>query len=97
MPSTLSSPACTFLYRGMVHSIIPNTTAASSGITAANTSAAFQSTVKAITMAPNTTKGDRSSRRSVRFTPFCTWFTSLVIRVMRVAPPTRSISVKLRL
>ena len=43
-------------------------------------------------IAPNTTNGERSSRRSVRFTPFCIWFISLVILVMRVEVPTWSIS-----
>ena len=28
--------------------------------------------VNAMTMAPNTTNGERSSSRSARFTPFCT-------------------------
>ena len=45
-------------------------------------------------MAPNTTKGDRSSRRRVMFTPFCTWLMSLVMRVMREAEEKRSMSAK---
>ena len=45
-----------------------------------------------IPKAPNTTKGDRSSRRRARFTPFCSWFTSLVMRVIMVAEPRVSIS-----
>ena len=92
-PSTLSRPACTCLYRGMVHSITPNTTTASRGMATTNTSAAGTSMVKAITMAPNTTKGERSSSRRARFRPFCTWLMSLVMRVIRVEVPTVSISV----
>ena len=71
-PSTPSSPPCTFLYSGVQVSKIANTTANNIGIATTNTSAAFASTVKAITIAPNTTKGDRSSSRSARFTPVCT-------------------------
>ena len=78
----------------MVSAIIPNTTRHRSGMAAAKISAAFQSMVKAITMAPNTTKGLRSSRRRVMLMPFCTWFTSLVMRVMRVAEPTLSCAEK---
>ena len=91
--STRSSPAWTCLYRGMVHSITPKTTAASRGMATTNTNAAFQSMVKAMTMAPNTTKGERSSSRRARFMPFCTWLMSLVMRVMSVAVPAVSSSV----
>ena len=42
------------------------------GIPTTNTSAAFTSMVNAMTMAPITTNGERSSKRRVRFTPFCT-------------------------
>lgn len=56
------------------------------------TSAAFVSMVKAMIMAPKTTKGLRSSSRRVRLTPFCTWFASLVMRVMRVEVPASSSS-----
>ena len=52
-----------------------------------------QSTVKAITIAPSTTKGERKSRRSVMFTPVCTWFMSVVMRLMSVAVPRVSSSV----
>ena len=52
--------------------MIAKTTANSAGIVTTKTSAAFASTVKAMTIAPNTTNGDRSSSRSVRFRPFCT-------------------------
>ena len=64
--------ACTFLYNGIHASITPNTTTASAGIPTTNTSAAFTSMVNAMTMAPITTNGERSSKRRVRFTPFCT-------------------------
>lgn len=71
-PSTLSSPACTFLNRGIVHIIMPNTTTESAGIVTTKINAAFTSMVKAITMAPNTIKGERRNRRSTIFTPLCT-------------------------
>ena len=44
-------------------------------------------------IAPKTTNGERSSRRSVRFTPVCTWLTSLVMRVTSVEVVSVSISV----
>ena len=47
-------------------------------------------------LAPNTTKGDRSSRRRVRFTPLCAWLISEVIRVISVGVPKRSNSFQLR-
>ena len=90
MPSTLSSSCCTFLYSGMLTSMMPNTTTDSTGMAAANHSAARLSTVKAMIIAPNTTKGERSSRRSARFRPVCTWFISEVMRVMMVEVPTVS-------
>ena len=65
----------------------------SRGIITTNTSAARAFTVNAMIMAPNTTKGERRSRRSVRLTPFCTWFISLVIRVIIADVPSVSISV----
>ena len=43
-----------------------------------------------------TIKGDRSKSRSVMFRPFCTWLTSLVMRVTSVGVPIRSSSVWLR-
>ncbi len=55
-------------------------------------SAALTSTEKAMTMAPRTTKGERRNRRRNILIPFCTWFTSLVIRLMRVEVPIVSIS-----
>ncbi len=57
---------------------------------AANTRAARRSMVKARIRLPNTMKGERRKSRSAMFTPFCTWFTSLVMRVMRVEVPTPS-------
>ena len=90
MPSTLSSSCCTFLYSGMLMSMMPNTTTDSTGMAAANHSAARLSTVKAMSIAPNTTKGERSSRRSARFRPVCTWFISEGMRVMMVEVPTVS-------
>ena len=75
---------------------MPNTITHSTGIVTAKTIAALTSTVKAMIMAPNTTKGDRSSRRSVILIPFCTWLISLVILVIRVEVPMVSISVKER-
>ena len=47
-----------------------NTTKNNTGITAAKTSAALLSTVKAIIIAPKTIKGDRKRSLSVRLTPF---------------------------
>ena len=82
---------------GRQASIIANITTASSGIATANTSAAFASTVKAMIAAPSTIKGERSSRRRVRFMPICTWFASLVMRVMRVEAPMTSVWAKERL
>ena len=79
----------------MDQSISPNTTTDSSGMVTTNTSAALTSMVKAITIAPNTTNGERSSRRSARFTPDCTWLMSLVMRVMRVLTPSLSCCAKL--
>ena len=67
--------------------MMPNTTMDSSGIVTTNTSAALTSMVNAITIAPNTTKGERSSSRSARFRPDCTWLMSLVMRVIRVSTP----------
>ena len=49
--------------------MMPNTATASSGITTTNTSAAFTSSVKAMIIAPNTTKGERSSSRSTKLSP----------------------------
>ena len=51
------------------------------------------SMVNAITIAPKTTNGERSSRRRHMFTPVCTWLMSLFMRVMSVEVPTVSSSV----
>ena len=96
-PSTESSPACTFLYIGMVIIIIPNTTTDSRGMVTTKINAAFTSMVKAMTMAPNTINGERRKSRSTILTPFCTWLTSEVMRVIMVEVPRVSISVKERL
>ena len=74
----------------MVRSMMPNTTTDRMGMATTNTSAAFASTKNAMIMAPNTTKGERSNSRRARFMPVCTWFISLVIRVIRVDEPTLS-------
>ena len=74
----------------------PKTTTLSSGIATTKMRAARKLTVKAMIMAPSTTKGLRRNRRRKRFNPLCTWLTSLVIRVMRVLVPMVSISEKLR-
>ena len=92
----MSSFCCTFLYMGMLQSMMPKTTMLSSGIVTTKTIAACQSIVKAMTIAPKTTNGERSSRRSARFTPDCTWLMSLVMRVMSVPVPCWSCWVKLR-
>ena len=72
IPRILSSPDCTFLYIGLVASMIPNTISASTGIAATNTSAAFTSIVNAIIIAPNTINGERRNSRSTMLIPFCT-------------------------
>ena len=73
-------------------SMMANTTAKSAGIATAKMSADLVSMVKAIIIAPKTTIGERSSSRSVRLRPVCTWFMSLVMRVTSVAVPSRSSS-----
>ena len=93
IPRILSSPDCTFLYIGLVASMIPNTISASTGIAATNTSAAFTSIVNAIIIAPNTINGERRNSRSTMLIPFCTWLISLVILVTSVDVPSVSISV----
>ena len=77
----------------MVTSMIEKTIAQSTAMTAAKMSAQRTSIVKAITIAPKTTNGERSSRRRHMFTPDCTWLTSLVMRVMSVDVPSVSSSV----
>ena len=46
--------------------------------------------------APKTMKGLRKKSLRNMLRPFCTWFTSLVMRVMRVEPPMVSTSEKPR-
>ena len=78
-------------------SMMPNTMTDKSGITTTKISAAFTSTVNAMTIAPNTMNGERRNRRSTRFTPDCAWLISLVILVISVELPTVSISVNVKL
>ena len=94
LKSTLSSCFCTFLYNGMLASRMAKTTIRSAGMVTAKGRAARKSTVKAMTMAPITTKGERRNRRRNILIPFCTWLTSLVIRLIRVEVPMESISGK---
>lgn len=77
--------------------MIPKMTTESTGIAATKMSAAWTLMVNAIIIAPKTTNGERSSRRSVRLTPFWIWFISLVILVMSVEVPIWSISDQERL
>ena len=69
-------------------------TAISTAITAAKISATRVSMVKAMTIAPNTTKGERSISLSAMFTPVWAWLTSLVMRVIIADVPSRSTSEK---
>ena len=80
----------------MVINRIANTTTASAGITMTKGIAAFASTVNAITIAPNTTNGERRNRRRNMLIPFCTWLMSFVIRLIKVEVPRVSISLKER-
>ena len=68
------------------------TTANSTGMVTAKGEAARRLTVKAMIMAPSTTKGERRNRRRNMLNPFCTWLTSLVIRLISVEVPMASIS-----
>ena len=65
------------------------------GIASAKMRADGASIVKAMIIAPKTMNGERSSRRSVRLRPVCTWFMSLVMRVIIVDAPSSSSCVKL--
>ena len=76
----------------MLINMMPNTTTDSTGMTTTKIRAAFTSMVKAMAMAPNTMKGDLKKRRKNKLTPDCTWFASLVIRVINVAVPALSSS-----
>ena len=69
IPSTRSSCDCTFLYSGMLESIMPNTTTDRSGIVITKIMAALKSIVNAIIIEPNTMNGERMNRRSTRFVP----------------------------
>ena len=73
---------------GRVAAMMPNTTTDKSGMVTTKIQAARAFTVNAMTIAPATTKGLRRNSRRKRFRPFCTWFTSLVIRVIRVLAPS---------
>ena len=73
--------------------MMANTTINSRIVVQTNIMAEGTSSLNAIIMAPNTTKGERSSSLRVRFSPCCTWFISLVMRVMRVEVPMSSSSV----
>ena len=72
---------------------MPNTTTDSAGMATTNVIASRVSIVNAMTAAPSTMNGERKNRRSVRFTPDCTWLMSLVRRVMSVDVPMRSSAV----
>ena len=90
---TLSSLFCTFLNRGMLSAITPNTTIESAGMVTTNVMADFTSMVNDMIMAPNTMNGERRNSLSTMLTPVCTWFVSLVILVSSVDVPMLSISV----
>ena len=81
---------------GEVSFITPKTITDSTGIATTKMLAALQSMVKAMIIAPMTMKGLRRNRRRNMFTPFCTWLTSAVMRVISVLTPMVSSSVKLR-
>ncbi len=87
----------TFLYMGMVMTMMPKTTIESTGIVTTKIRAAFTFTVKAMIMAPKTMKGERRKRRRVMLTPAWAWLISLVIRVIRVELPRLSSFEKERL
>ena len=84
-------PFCVFLYKGIVISIIPNTTIARIGIVHRKINAHLKSIVKAIIIAPNTTKGERKNNLKNKFIPDCTWLISDVILVINVDVPILSI------
>ena len=54
--------------------------------------ASFQSSSSAITVAPMTRNGARTTRRMSMATASCNWFTSLVMRVISDGVPIWSIS-----
>ena len=92
-PVTRSSPACTFLNSGILISIMENTTTNRIGTVTTKISAQRTLMVNAITIAPITTNGLLSNRRSPILIPFCTWFTSSVSLVISVSVPSVSSSV----
>ena len=61
-------------------------------VAATNSSVSFGLMENAMISAPMTMNGERSSSRSVRLTPFCTWLMSLVMRVTSVGVPMPSSS-----
>ena len=67
-PKSLSRAACTFLNLGMVRPKSENTMMNKTGITTANMTAAFASTVNAMIRAPNTMIGERKNSRRKRLT-----------------------------
>ncbi len=67
--------------------MIPMTTTARAGMVTVKISAHFTSTLKAMIMAPKTMMGERKKRRSTMLTPFCTWLTSALMRVIMVDVP----------
>ncbi len=69
-----------------------NTTIRRTGMATAKGTAALTSTVKAMIIAPKTRKGSAGTAGGTCLMPFCTWLTSLVIRLMRVEVPMASIS-----
>ena len=69
--ATSSSIPCAFTYFGIVIRIIIATTIPNITIVARKTSEILRSIIAAQTNAPKTTNGERKSRRSTIFTPFC--------------------------
>ena len=96
-PSTFSSARWTPRIIGMFTAMMPNTTADSAAMTATKIHAHRASIVNAITIAPNTTNGERRNSRSVMLTPVCARLTSLVMRVIIVDVPISSMLEKERL
>ena len=76
--------------------MIPNTTIERRGIVTTNIRAALTFIVNAITIAPNTIKGERRNSLRTMLTPDCVWLISLVILVISVDVPTVSSSEKER-
>ena len=74
----------------------PKTMRKSTGMDSKNTVATVRFNESARMAAPKTMKGLRKKSLRNMLRPFCTWFTSLVMRVMRVEPPMVSTSEKPR-